>query len=139
MKYDKYLGIKHSYTQINCVSLLDIIYKEQLHSNAFTKICGMLDIKSLYAYKDKQWMHNIKKSEVEACITSIARKIILTDIQEYDVILFRHKKVLTHFGMYIGQNSFIHVEEGRESKIDKLTDKWREEISSIWRLNGTDI
>ena len=45
----------------------------------------------------------------------------------------RQRKIPIHFGMYIGQNMMIHIEEGSYSKIDMLNDNWRGKVHSVYR------
>ena len=58
----------------------------------------------------------------------------MTDIEEYDVIVFKSKKNRPiHFGMYITNNNFIHVEEETGSRISALDQDWRNQIHFILR------
>jgi cell wall-associated NlpC family hydrolase len=85
----------------------------------------------------KAWMKRFSIQDIETGASLVATKVNLTDLQEYDVILFKSGRLLpTHFGMYVGYNKFIHLEEGRFSKIDNLNDAWRGIIASIWRQTG---
>jgi cell wall-associated NlpC family hydrolase len=58
----------------------------------------------------------------------------ITQLQEYDVIMFKSEKSSPlHFGMYIGQNMMIHIEEKSYSRIDMLNQDWREKIYGVYR------
>jgi cell wall-associated NlpC family hydrolase len=127
-KYTKYLNLKHDYKTNNCITLINSIYKEQLNSN-------VLD--NLWEVADRSWMRKYSIDFLESWAITVATKVNLTSIQEYDVIIFKSNNLFPiHFGMYISNNKFIHLEENRYSKIDMLNSDWRNKIASIWRWNG---
>lgn len=66
-----------------------------------------------------------------------AKKISLTKSHNYDLMIFKSKrsKQLTHFGLYIKPNKMLHVEEGKTSRIDTLSDYWLEQLYGIYRHN----
>jgi len=133
-KYLKYLNKKHDYLENNCITLINEIYKNELNSNAFDKLWVYLDMPDGKPQDGKAWMKRFSIQDIEYGASLVAKKVDLTDLQEYDVILFKSKRLLPiHFGMYVGYNKFIHLEEGRFSKIDVLNDNWRNMIASIWR------
>ncbi len=134
LKYLKYLNKKHDYLENNCITLISEIYKNELNSNAFDKLWIYLDMPEGKPQDGKAWMKRFSIQDIEYGASLVAKKVDLTDLQEYDVILFKSKRLLPiHFGMYVGYNKFIHLEEGRFSKIDVLNTNWREMIASIWR------
>jgi hypothetical protein len=140
MKYLKYLNKKHDYSENNCITLINEIYKNELQSNIFDGVWDYIDIPEGKPLDGKGWMRRISLESLETWASLNAKKVILTDIQEYDVIIFKAGRLVpTHFGMYIGNNKFIHLEEGRFSRIDRLTDNWRESIASIWRQTGKNM
>ena len=51
-KYLKYLGIKHEYDDLNCITLIDMIYKEVLCNDIFDKVAKDFIIKP----NDRKWM-----------------------------------------------------------------------------------
>lgn len=136
-KYTKYLGKKHNYLENNCITLINEIYKAELKSNAFDSLWVYLNMPEGKPIDGKAWMKRFSIQDIELGASLVAKKVDLTDLQEYDVILFKSKRLLPiHFGMYVGYNKFIHLEEGRFSKIDTLNTIWIDMIASIWRQIG---
>lgn len=139
LKYLKYLGKKHDYLENNCITLINDIYKNELNSNVFDTLWEYLNMPGGKPLQGKAWMKHFSITDIETGASLVAKKVDLTDLQEYDVILFKSGKLLpSHFGMYVGYNKFIHLEERRFSKIDILNDEWRGIIASIWRQTGTN-
>ena len=133
-KYKKYLGKKHNYFHTNCITLIAEIYETELQRDDFKKIWKLLDLKEGHPEQESKWYKFFTQSLVSVLgIIQIQKK--LTDIKEYDVIIFatRQRKIPIHFGMYIGQNMMIHIEEGSYSKIDMLNDNWRGKVHSVYR------
>ena len=134
MKYLKYLGVKHDYLTNNCITLINDIYKNELNSDVFDSLWDHLDMPFGKPLEGRRWMKRVSFDSITDWASKIATKVNLTDTQEYDVILFKSGRLIpTHFGLYIGNNKFIHLEETKYSKIDVLNDTWREQIHSIWR------
>jgi len=147
-KYTKYLGIPHSYNKINCITLIEFIYKRELKSNIFSSLWVYLDIKSKdgKAYlKGKEltgtkWTFEVTFDELLDWCKDHAQKVDLTDLQEYDVILFKSSKNRPiHFGMYVGEGKFIHIEEKHKSEINFFGANWREKTHSIWRRKKDEM
>lgn len=137
LKYLKYLGIKHNYLENNCITIINDIYKKELNSYVFDPLWDYLNMPEGKPIDGKAWMRRFSIQDIEKGASLVAKKVNLTDLQEYDVILFKSGRLVpTHFGMYVGYNKFIHLEEGRLSKIDNLDDNWRVMIASIWRQIG---
>jgi hypothetical protein len=137
MNYLKYLNRKHDYKDHNCITLINEIYKNELDSNIFNSFWDCAEIPDGKITDGRAWMRRISIETIENWASTVAKKVNLTELQEYDVIVFKSKRLLPiHFGMYIGNNRFIHLEEGRYSKIDVLNDDWRELVGSIWRQTG---
>ena len=136
-KYRKYLGIKHDYYNTNCITLIADIYKNELYNeDIFKEIWDYLDIKDGHPeYKGKWWkFFDLKRWN--KFLKEYCKKIEnLTEIQEYDVIVFNasRRQIPIHFGMYIGQNMMIHLQEKSYSKIEMLSDMWRGRIHSVYR------
>ena len=135
-KYKKYLGKKHDYFHTNCITLIAEIYETELQRDDFKKIWKLLDLKEGHPEQESRWYKVFNLQKLLKCTQEYGIKIEkLTDIKEYDVIMFatRQRKIPIHFGMYIGQNMMIHIEEGSYSKIDMLNDNWRGKIHSVYR------
>jgi hypothetical protein len=140
MNYVKYLNRKHDYSTNNCITLINEIYKNDLSSDIFDSFWEYASIPEGKITDGRAWMRRITVETIENWASTVAKKVNLTEAQEYDVIVFKSKRALPiHFGMYIGKNRFIHLEEGRYSKIDVLNDDWREFIGSIWRQTGKNM
>jgi len=139
LKYLKYLGLKHNYTEHNCITLIDSIYKNELNSNVFEGLWEYLELPEGRPKDGRGWMKRFSISSLETWASTVATKVNLTELQEYDVIIFKSRRLIpTHFGLYVENNRFIHLAEGKFSKIDVLDQEYREEIASIWRWNGID-
>lgn len=137
MKYTKYLDRKHDYSDHNCITLINEIYKNELNSDIFDSFWDLVNMPEGKVQDGRAWMRRISLETVENWASTVARKVNLTELQEYDVIVFKSRRSIPiHFGMYVGINRFIHLEEGRYSKIDILNDTWRDLIGSIWRQSG---
>jgi cell wall-associated NlpC family hydrolase len=55
-----------------------------------------------------------------------------------DVILFYSspsRKIVSHMGIYIGDDKFIHVGSTYKSRIDRLNDHWKNRIYAVLRCN----
>ena len=135
-KYRKYLGRKHDYYNTNCITLIAEIYETELQRDDFKKIWEFVNIKEGHPEQESRWWRVIALKKLFNCAQKYGIKIEkITDIEEYDFIIFttKKRKIPIHFGMYIGQNMMIHIEEGSYSKIDMLNDNWRERIHSVYR------
>ena len=135
--YIKYLGIKHDYLTNNCITLISDIYKNELGSDVFDSLWAHLKIPEGKPIDGRKWMKRVSFDSIINWASTVAKKVNLTELQEYDVILFKSGRLIpTHFGLYISNNRFIHLEELRTSKIDVLNDYWRGQIHSTWRWKG---
>jgi len=135
-KYRKYLGIKHDYQNTNCITLIAEIYEKELHRDDFTKIWEYLNLPDGHPEQENKWWKFFTLQKLLQCTQKYATKIEnIVDLQEYDVIIFSapRRRIPVHFGMYIGQNYMIHLEEKSTSKIEMLNDDWREKIHSVYR------
>jgi len=136
-KYIKYIGIKHNYLENNCITLIDSIYKNELNSNVFESLWEPLGLPGGKPKDGRGWMKRLSVQTLEDWATTVAIKVYLTELQEYDVIIFKSGRLIpTHFGLYIEANRFIHLPEGKKSSIELLNQNWRDQIASLWRWNG---
>jgi hypothetical protein len=140
LKYLNYLNIKHDYERHNCITIISYIYKEHLSLNTFDTIWKLTNLSNGKITEGRNWMKRFSLQDIEIWASTVARKVNLTELQEYDVILFKSSSSLpTHFGLYVGDNKFLHLEEGKHSKIDRLDERWRALISNAWRPIGLTI
>lgn len=57
-----------------------------------------------------------------------------TNIQEYDLLLFFvRRKRIGHFGVYIAQNTFIHIEEESYCMFQELNEEYRDRLWGVYR------
>ena len=132
--YTKYLGIKHDYQGINCITLIEKIYKEELNSEVFQSLWTHLNLLGGKPLEGRRWKFKVTLEKIEEWVNLNAIKVDLTEIEEYDVMLFKSKKNRPiHFGMYTTNNNFIHVEEETSSRISALDQGWRNQIHFILR------
>ena len=103
-----YLGISHRYSGMNCITLIASFYKNELKSNIFEKLFKLIktDSKNI---STRRWMKEISLKNIDDWATTYATKVSLTDLQIYDVIVFRALKSENpiHFGMLIDNNMRI--------------------------------
>ena len=129
-----YLGLTHHYGDINCITILAHFYKQELKSNVFDKLFKTIknDNKNITTRK---WMKQISLSNIDNWAKSCAKKVTLTDAENYDVIVFRSLRGDNpiHFGMYIHHMRMFHLEEGGRSMITNIDNYWSERIHAIYR------
>lgn len=79
------------------------------------------------------WGNSVSYEDIEKFIQLNNAKLVdLSDIDEFDVILFKLRDVRPqHFGVYIGLNRFIH--HRKYIKIDELNQDFRDKIKYIIR------
>jgi cell wall-associated NlpC family hydrolase len=123
-KYRKYVGIKHSWEDINCLTLIEWIYKEHLNID-FMPMWKRAQRENGTTAVDRHWYHTYGASyllnELEYWT-----KIDLSNVQEFDILIFVTRSNLpVHFGMFIGDNRFIEILENNYSQITELDDKHR--------------
>lgn len=128
MNYLKYLNIAHQYdSDHNCVGLLAAIYERELNidlspeKNIFNnfKVLNLAEVRSI-PISDLSKLNNWIK-------------ISLTNIQEFDIIIYTRNNKLSHFAMYVGDNKIIDVVERGRSSIKHLNDFTRKNIYSVIR------
>jgi len=121
----KYLHIPHQYGIFDCIILVKQFYETELR-------CSI----DLPGYStSKRWMHEISLNSFDERASKYGKKVELTDAKNYDLISFKSTKgdYLIHFGLYIAPNSMLHVEEGKTSRIELLSDYWLERLYAIYR------
>ena len=120
-KYYKYLKLKHSWNDINCLTLLVLIYKQELGIDLSDiwqragRIDGTTNITKhwFYTYGAAYLINELK----------YWKKISLVNIQEYDflVITDRTNRPI-HFGSYISNNKYVHIVENSSVQIGTIND-----------------
>lgn len=122
-----YLNIPHSYADTNCITLIQRFYSVEL---------GLQFELPSYP-SSRSWMKQFSISSIEQWAAKYAKKVSLTDIKNYDLMVFKSEKsnLVTHFGLYIEPYRILHVEEGSTSRLDYLTDYWLSQLYAIYRHN----
>jgi hypothetical protein len=134
-KYIKYLGLKHDYDNVNCITLIDMIYVNELNNRIFTDVWKFFDIKKGHPEEKSRWSFRFSFEQLANWANKNTTKVDWQkDLQEYDVLWFKTKKNRPmHFGMYTGVNEFIHIEEGGYSRISFLNEEWRNQMFGAYR------
>jgi len=125
MQINNYLSIPHSYGTFDCIQLVKQFYAQE---------CGIFfDIPSYST--SRQWMREFSTDKVDAWASKYGKKVLLTDAKNYDLIVFKSAKsdMIIHFGIYLMPNKMLHVEEGKTSRIETLSDYWVEHIYAVYR------
>jgi len=121
----KYLGLRHSYGETDCIELIRYFYKNELS----------LDF-SLPSYpKSRAWMKYFSTKSVDGWASTCAVKVKLTDAKNYDVIAFKSNKsnLIIHFGLFLAPTQMLHIEEGGVSRVETLSTYWVEQIHALYR------
>lgn len=121
----KYLGHKHEYGKFDCIILVQQFYKQEL---------GVSFDLPPYSHS-AAWMREFTTNVFDERAAKYGTKVPLTGARNYDLIVFKSPKsnLLIHFGIYIMPNQILHVEEGKSSRIDMLSDYWLEHLHAIYR------
>jgi cell wall-associated NlpC family hydrolase len=123
----KYLGLKHSYGDIDCIRLIHSFYENELGVS--------------FAIPDytlsKRWMLGFTIAYIDEWANQYGKKVHLTDAKNYDLIVFKSNKdnLITHFGMFLAPNQMLHIEEKNYSKIETLSDYWIKSLYCLYRHN----
>lgn len=121
----KYIGIPHSYGNTDCITLVQQFYLQELGCS--------FDIPTYLP--SRQWMKQHTVDSFDEWASKYGKKVSLTDAKNYDLISFKSKKsnLLIHFSLYIKPNKMLHVEEGKSSQVDQLSDYWLQHLHAIYR------
>lgn len=114
------------YESYNCLTLIEKICEDQGYH-----IQGIEEM-AQYHFKHN-WGSSVSYKDIDRFITLNQAKLVnLSDIQEFDIILFKLRDIRPqHFGVYIGLNRFIH--HRKYIKIDELNQEYRDKIKYIIR------
>lgn len=123
----RYLGLKHNYTDVNCISLIQSFYINELGIHFDTPNYP----------KSRRWLKSYDPSFMEEWVSKDWTKVQLTDAKNYDVMIYKSEKtqLITHFGMYLMPSKMLHIEEGGFSCVQTLSDYWVNNLCMICRHN----
>lgn len=121
-----YLGLKHEYGKLDCVTLLQLFYANELGI--------LLDIPN-YSFS-RRWVLEFSADNIDAWISKYATKVSLTTAKNYDLMVFRAGNVINHFAMFIQPCKILHVEENTTSKLELLSDYWVNSLHAVYRHNS---
>ena len=127
----KYIGIQHSYIGINCISILHNFYKNELNIDCIADLTPD-------NIKDRKWMKTITLQQIDEWALKHSIKVPLTEAQDFDVMIFKSIKFQRpiHFGMFLKPCNILHLEEGRTSRYETISNEWRNCIHAIYRHNS---
>jgi len=107
----------------NCWTFL-----EKIHPNI--KVWNK-DLQEIYSSKKHKW-GDLVSFEYIRNLSCGCIEVTIKDIKSYDVLVFGvSDKRPQHFGLYIGNNQFIHYR--KMPQIEDLTDVWRKKLKVIYR------
>ena len=134
MNFNEYIDIPYlksgtSKEGADCFGLLYIIYKDKL-SIELPKLNRLgFDSKTWYKEKGKQIIENLGMWYR-----------VNPPYQLYDGLIFSRyngSRIADHIGMYIGNNKFIHVEEGSTSTVERLIGtSFEDRLYTVVRYKG---
>ena len=120
--------MKHDYSNINCITLIQAYYKNELG----------IDLCLPKYDESRAWLKQFTVTFLDNWANQYGKKVLLTEVKNYEIMAFRSKKteLLTHFAMFIMPYKMLHVEEGRSSTVELLSDKWLDNLHGIYRHNA---
>ena len=83
----------------------------------------------------RRWMSKITLPEIEEWALIHGTKVNLTNAQDFDVIVFKSVRFERpiHFGMFLKPGHMLHLEEGRTSRYETITNEWSKCFHAIYR------
>lgn len=89
------------------------------------------ELQQLYNQKKHKWGDLVTFEDIHRILYN-RLKVDIKDLKPYDLLIFGiSDKRPQHFGLYIGNNQFIHYR--KIPKIDDLTEEWRKKLKVIYR------
>lgn len=132
-KYTKYLQFKHNWQGINCLTLIEVIYKDHLGIN-WQNNYKHFGIDNANDNIDRKWVLKFGKDLFEE-ESKQWQKIPLSEMKEYDILVFLNEKRnrVIHFGMCIGGLKFIHCEQNQYVRIQEIRQEDLDNLMGIYR------
>ena len=124
----KYLGHYHTYLGINCITLIDNFYKCELNINDIEKLIPS-------NIENRRWMKKISLQQIDDWALIHGIKVSLTEARDFDVMVFKSIKLQRpiHFSMFFKPCNMLHLEEGRTSRYESISNEWRNCLHAIYR------
>ena len=129
-----YLGQRHSYAGINCITIISAFYENELKIKVFKDLFEKIK-KDNKDISTRRWMKQITLENIDSWAATCAKKVSLTNAQNYDVIVFRSLRGENpiHFGLYIDYMRMFHLEEGAHSMITSIDNYWSKRLHAVYR------
>ena len=134
LKYAKYFG-QENIQKINLLLLENIDewygtpYKIGGKSKSGIDCSGFTNI--IYSQVYNITLNNYAASQYEQC-----RSINYEDLKEGDLVFFKSSRRISHVGIYISNNKFVHASTSQGVSISDLNDSyWKRRIYAFARVN----
>ena len=129
-----YMRQPYSMEDNNCLDLVIDIYKKELDIDLKLSIGQHLGLDQLIS-SGWRWRMLISLAEIDDFITNVlGPKIDMSELMVYDVLIFKTKNNRpTHFGLYIGNNQFLHIDYGKAAFLSSLGQEQRENFHAAYR------
>lgn len=127
MMDDKFIGIpfEHNgrdFESIDCIGLAWLYLKEQ----------GIdFDIKDDKRIVKKWYLEDARR--LLKGVEERTNSIIYQDRKPNDIVLFEFEGIVSHIGVLVTKNKFLHIFENRKSGISDIT-KWKNKLVGIYRV-----
>lgn len=124
----KYVGIPYrhagrSLSGLDCLGLVHLFYRD----------CGIYVPDGDGASYDRDWF----KQDAERYLRGILKHgvaVQITKLQVLDFVYFTMGGVVTHAGVMLDSERFIHVLEGRSVCVSRLNSMWRRRLAGARRF-----
>lgn len=122
-----YLSLNPS--EYNCWTFVEKIYQDRL------KVWDA-SLDRVYSASKTRWGDSVSFQDIDKLAFSHGtRPVTLSEIESHDILVFGVKDGRpSHFGVYIGNNQFIHLK--KRPKIDELDEAWRSKLKIIYRYDN---
>lgn len=127
MNYIQYLNRDHNYQTSNCLTLICEFYEKEL-GIIWDEERKLFNNFSLNSFGE---IRKVPVGEVYNLRNWI--KINLTEIQEFDIIVYTRNLRLSHFAMYAGNFKILDLVESQKSVLRHFNDQQRNNIDGVIR------
>lgn len=125
--YLPYLNRTHSYRETNCLSLIAEFYEKELG-------ISWEEERQLFNNFNMEDLRSVMRIPIER-IYALKNwsKISLTDMREFDILIYTRKDLLSHFSMYAGNLKILDLRENKKSALKHWNDNTRDNLAGIMR------